>query len=470
MRMNHNPILSFFSRHGRQVLTVLAVMTVMSGTAQPKDYIELSDAERQLVASNTKFAFRLIRQASEGQTDESMLLSPLSITYALGILNNVATGETQQQICEVLGGDGVSVDVINGFCRKMLAESVTIDKETKVMIANNLYVNSARGFVLKPLFVEKALTYYDATPETRDFHDGLTRDVINQWASDHTEGMIKEVLKEDEFDSEVISYLLNALYFKGVWMLPFDEAQTEERPFGTNRTAYMMMQTAEDLYYAKNDFCQSVILPYGNGAYEMVVFLPGMDKSVDDVIEGLCNSGLATLDYDSYEVLLGLPRFKTSTDVRLENIMSQLGMPLAFTPMAEFTEFCGNEMDPNHRVFISLMKQVAKIDVNEEGSEASAVTVIGMKDYAVMPEQRVEFIADRPFVYVIRERSTGAIFFIGLYTGEPAIAGIDDTQMTGREDEKAVVPAEAIYNLSGQRMRTIPSHGVFVQGGKKIRR
>ena len=199
---------------------LLMTMGVSAQESEPKQ-IELTKEEVQLVQKNNDFAFRLFREA---RGNESQLLSPLSITYALGMLNNAATGKTQQEINDVLGFGNAGAEAINRFCQKMLLETAGLDEETRVAIANNIYVNSARGYLLKSAFKEKAKTYYDADPETRDFFDGLTRDVINQWGSDHTEGMIKETLKEDEFDPMTICYLLNALSFKGVWTQQFNPA------------------------------------------------------------------------------------------------------------------------------------------------------------------------------------------------------------------------------------------------------
>ena len=176
----------------------------------PLKDIELSDEERELVKKNNDFALNLFRQARD---KESQVLSPLSITYALGMLNNGAAGKTQQEINDVLGFGKAGADAINTFCRKMLTESGNLDKETKVKIANTIYVN--KDYELQAPFVKKAFDYYDATPETRDFNDGKTMDVINQWASDHTEGMIKEILNEDNYNPFAVSYLLNAIYFNG---------------------------------------------------------------------------------------------------------------------------------------------------------------------------------------------------------------------------------------------------------------
>ena len=162
----------------------------------PLKYIELTCAERQLVEGNNDFAFNLFRQSSDPLKDQ--IISPISITYALGMLNNGAAGETQAQINKTLGFGETGADGINTFCQKMLSEAPVLDKLTKVMIANTIYMN--KDYALKPDFVKKANDYYQAAPETRDFGDGKTLDVINQWASDHTQKMIEKVLSPDEFN------------------------------------------------------------------------------------------------------------------------------------------------------------------------------------------------------------------------------------------------------------------------------
>ena len=412
------------------------ILTILSATltAAVGNGIALTDTERAFVTQNSDFAFRLFRQVRNNQEpmangqQPSLVLSPLSITYALGMLNNGATGETQEQINKVLGSVGADASqrcsIINSFCRKMIDASSTLDEKTKVLIADNIYVNEARGYHLLPDFVQAAADYYDATPETRDFFDGETRNAINQWASDHTEGMIKEPLKESEFDPMVISYLLNALYFKSEWALPFDKKFTQEMPFDGQEGMVDMMRQQEMFEYATSEVCQSVRLPYGNGAFQMTVLLPHAGKSIDDVIGFLGykegndeQDSWDPMTYKPYQVNLQLPRFETDTDQRLEEIMKALGMPRAFNPNdAQFDEFAAKE-GADDPIYISFMKQVAKIRVNESGTEAAAVTVIGMKDNAVPEQQYAEFIADRPFLYIISERSTGTIFFIGQFMG-----------------------------------------------------
>ena len=382
--------------------------------------ISLTRAQQELVTASNDFAFNLFRRATlpvEGTSalaePKSTILSPLSITYALGMLNNGAAGETQQQINEVLGFGDTGADGINAFCQKMLTEAPALDKLTKVMIANNIYVNE--GYKQLPDFVAKAKEFYDAKPETRNFHDGKTCDVINRWASDHTEGMIDKVLTEDEFNPDAVSYLLNAIYFKGAWKEKFSKSQTRNEAFEGREKKVPMMHQENEFSYTEDDLCQALRLPYGNGAYSMTILLPREGKNVDELLLSLNAESWRQYQDMGYAIAdVKLPRFESKTDLSLKDIMASLGMPKAFTPFeAEFPNFC------DVPTYIGMMKQVARIKLDEEGTEAAAVTVIG--DFATsvpMEPQHVTFHATRPFLYVISERSTGAIFFIGKYVGD----------------------------------------------------
>jgi serpin B len=350
-------------------------------------------------------------------------------------------------------------DAINDFCRKMLSEAPVLDELTKVMISNTIFFNAAKGYVLKDAFVEKANQYYDAVPESRDFGDGQTLDVINKWANDHTEGMIPQILKEDEFDANAVSYLLNALYFKGTWTLKFDEAETKTEQFGQEEVP--MMHLENNLPYMDDTDCQVLALPYGNGAYQMTILLPHEGKTVNEVLQGMTAEKWKQYKWmDEAVVDVKLPRFESMTELNLNDIMSELGMPNAFVlGVAEFPNFCSQE-----NIYISLMKQVAKIEVNEAGTEAAAVTIIGVKDSAGPEEPpHVKFHANRPFLYVISEQSTGSIFFIGQYMGNQKgdPAGITPSSLNTPSSTK-------IYNLAGQQLSSPPTQGIYIRDGKKM--
>lgn len=413
----------------------------------PKE-IELTENEKQLIASNNDFAFNLFRKARD---EESSIMSPLSITYALGMLNNGAEGKTQQEINQTLGFGTAGADAINAFCQKMLQEASTLDNKTKALISNTIFVNEGLGYRLQDGFVAKANEYYNAQPQNRDFADGETMDVINKWARDHTEGMIPEVLNEYTFNPGAVSYLLNALYFKGIWSDPFDIAETKEEAFGSGTPVPMMHKPYKDHTYTENDLYQAINLPYGNGAYQISIFLPREGKTIDEVLENLNGSNWQVKDH--CEVDLKLPRFETDKTIGLVEIMSALGMPTAFSPDdAEFPYFC------NVPVFIQNMFQVAKIKLDEQGTEAAAVTVLegGSSDIV----QQAEFHANRPFFYIISEQSTGVIFFMGQYMGE-VTANLSAPQRLSTQKD-------VLYNLQGQRLTTPPTKGIYIKNGRKV--
>ncbi len=412
----------------------------------PKE-IELTEDEQQLIVGNNNFAFNLFRKA---RGDKSIIMSPLSITYALGMLNNGAAGQTQQEINQVLGFGKAGADGINQFCHKMLTEAETLDSKTKSLIANTIFVNEGFGYRLQDDFTKKAHDYYNAEPQNRNFGDGQTMDIINQWASNHTEGLIPSVLDNETFNPLAVSYLLNALYFKGAWSHPFDAAETKEEAFGSGAKVPMMHKYFPEFDYTENELYQAVNLPYGNGAYQMTVFLPRKDKTIGDVLESLNGSNWQVKN-SHCDVDLKLPRFETDTNLQLVDIMSALGMPSAFAETAEFPYFC------NTPVYIGNMFQVAKIKLDEEGTEAAAVTVIEMVKASI--PKTAEFHATRPFFYVISEQSTGSIFFIGQYMGD-ITTGISTFQ-------RQITSKEYIYNLQGQRISTLQK-GLNIVNGQKV--
>ncbi|MDE6003455.1 MAG: serpin family protein [Prevotella sp.] len=392
--------------------------------------IPLSTSERQLVSNNNDFAFNLFRQlnASESGSGQlkSMMVSPLSITYALGMLNNGASGETRQQINKALGLNDVSE--ANAFYKKMMTQAPLLEQTTKLLLANTIYVNKPHE--LKPVFVEALKNYYGAEPEARDFRDGQTLNAINQWASNHTEQMIDHVLDEDEFDPTAVSYLLNAIYFKGTWTWKFDEKNTVEDWFNDGGPKVPMMHQRTTLNHIKTADYEALLLPYGTGAahtgsvgaFNMTILLPRDGKTVNEVLSGLTGKswqdlwmveeGKKVFYYGLVDVKL--PRFESKTDIHLETVLKSLGMPNMFSPeLAEFTDFC------QEQTHVGMMKQVARVKVNEEGAEASAVTVGGFFNTSVPDEPSfIPFHANRPFLYIISEFSTNAIFFIGQYMGE----------------------------------------------------
>lgn len=387
--------------------------------------LKLTRSEQEMVNQSNEFAFNLFAEITDPgcfgirENQKSIILSPISITYALGMLNNGAAGETQQQINKVLGFGEQGADSINAFCYKMLKTAPAIDPLTKVLISNTIFLN--KDYVLKPDFVSKAKAFYEAEPETRDFNDGKTLDVINKWAADHTEQMIQKVLDEQTFNPLAVSYLMNAIYFKGEWAMKFDKAETADEIFHQTHaydatekeTKIPMMHQRGTFNYTETDDCQVLQLPYGNQSFTMTILLTKDTDKLPCVPTAKQWQEMSQRLY-GHNIDVKLPRFETDTDIYLNDYMAKLGMPDAFdTNKANFKNFCEKP------TFISMIKQVAKIEVSEEGTEAAAITIIGMYE-AALPDDQPSFInfhANRPFLYIISEKTTGAIFFIGQYTG-----------------------------------------------------
>ena len=450
---------------------ILIAFPILMGTmafaqdSEPKS-ITLTDAERTFVTQNSDFAFNLFRKT---RGTENHLISPLSITYALGMLNNGADGVTREEISQVLSGgrqtDYVDVAAINAFCRKMLTESALLDDLTRVAIANTIYFNGDRGDIsLKSAFKNAASTYYDATPSVISFSNPATLGIINQWATDQTDGMIHDILKPQELQNpNLVSILLNAICFKGSWYNQFEEWLTQEAGFDNGRCTAMMMSQTNEFRYAQNDLYQSVILPYGNGSYQMTLFLPLQGKTLDEVLAAMDGSNWNAAEYQDYEVTLLIPRIETDTNQNLIDVMASLGMKNAFWDYNGygFMDFCcfnGNEEDSD-RCWINILKQKAHLKLDEMGTEAAVATLGGMVDKA-MP-RHADFIADRPFFYTISERSTGVIFFIGQYLG-------DNTTGISEINSRKETTSSTVYDLQGRRLAGKPTKGIYIQNGKKV--
>ena len=392
--------------------------------------IVLTEAQQVFVNDNNRFTLNFLKAANEtDQSGKSFIYSPLSITYALGMVNDAAVGETEKEIEQTLGFLQGGSKAVNEFCKNLIDNLPKVDNKVTLNIANALFLNAGR--TLKKQFEEDMKNYYDAKAEVLDFNESLqSAAVINKWCEDKTKGMIPDIIEAT--DAEAASYLLNAIYFKADWASKFDEKNTKEESFASlngNLTLPLMHQNVLIEYY-KNDVYSAVAMPYGNGSWEMTVMLPEEGKTTDDVIkrvnqyasEGRDFCGTDT--YSPYEVDLKLPRFETSSDTdnldgKLNQLMRKLGVNLAFSAdLSQIPNMCENE-----NLFIGTMRQKAKIKVSEEGSEAAAVTIAGMFTSAIGPSDPPEypkaiFHANKPFVYVIREASTGIILFVGKFTGK----------------------------------------------------
>lgn len=375
--------------------------------------VKLTAAQQAQVENSNEFAWKFFKEVSKGE-QQDVFVSPLSVTYALGMLSNGAVGDTQKEILEGLEFRSGKVEDINSLCHQLMIESPKLDKSTQLSMANAVVVN--KKIQLQPTFQNVVKKQYDALVASKDFSSPATLSFINQWASEHTQGMVPKIL--ERINPDGVSYLLNALYFKGIWYRQFDKKHTKKEAFtkadGTKSQVQMMHQK-EQFLIGENEMYQTVVLPYGNGSYEMIVVLPREGKKLSDVLVAMngkqWKDNLKATRFA--EVDLKLPRFTSVYNRELNDVLKLLGMNAMFDPSkANLTKMSAVSS------FVSMVLQKAKIEVDEEGSKAAAVTVVETLTTAAPPSKPIMFHADRPFMYAIAEHSTGTIFFMGTYQGK----------------------------------------------------
>lgn len=378
--------------------------------------IQLTQEQLGFAKKNNDFTFNLYRTIYQMQQQKkSNISSPLSVTYVLGMLNDGAGGDTAEEITKVLGFGGDKTS-LNEYCQALITQAPIADPSVTLEIAN--IVAADKDVVLETAFEQDVRTYYGAEAASLDFTQPSSLDYLNGWCNEKSHGIIPKIL--DELPAEARLVLMNAIFFKATWTDKFDEKDTKDETFtkadGSTVTLPMMHRKAEILC-GQNDLFTSIRLPYGSGdKYSMFVLLPAEGKTVDDIIATLSNdywqqsrrSDIAIVD-------IKLPRFETKSETVLNDMINQLGAPSMFDPnKADFTGISRNYKN----LFVSLLKQNAAIEVNESGTKTSAVTVALGATESGDPDKTINFHANRPFVYLIQEWDTQAIFFIGTFQGD----------------------------------------------------
>ena len=385
-------------------------------------------AEQTVFANdNNAFTLNFFQSLNGKMKNRSIICSPLSITYVLSMVNDGATGTTEQELEQTLGFHKGGIQAVNDYCKNLIDNLPHVDEKVQLNIANAIFVNDK--YQLKKLFKQNMANYYDAKAEALDFSSPSTLDRINGWCDEKTRGMIPTIL--ERVDPRTVSYLLNAIYFKAEWASMFEKNETREETFTTpdGETRVPLMHQNVYMNYLRNNQYAAVSIPYGNGQWMMTVMLPEDGKTTDDVISSLAASGWSTdflknplREARRYAVDLKLPRFETAFDTDdaggLIELLKGMGIRRAFDGnSAEIPNMC-----ENGNLYISMMKQKAKIKVNEEGSEAAAVTIAGVNCTSAggdtQEPPKATFHANRPFVYVIHEQSSGVILCVGKFMGK----------------------------------------------------
>jgi serpin B len=383
--------------------------------------INLTQNESQMVKDNTDFAmkfFSAIHDNSEGT--ENMVVSPFGMSMALAILRNGAEGETKQAIQETMGMKDFPESEINACFRKLKDALTATDPSLSLAVANSIWYRKD-AFTVRKDFENLSKTWYDAPITGLSYSDmNAAVETVNQWCSDNTNGFIKDMFK-DLKEVEI----LNALYFKGCWNkdFEFDASKTAKEEFaksdGQKVMADMMHNSIETQYY-KDDYLSLARIPYGNTAYSIYFVLPDDGKTFKEMMEQLLVPGYWSkcVNAMTREVDLSIPKFEVKYEnEKLDKVFGQLGMGIAFSPMAQFPHIAENT-----NFFIERSQAKSYLKVDEKGSEAASVSEFGMNimlggDDIPVTEPAV-FRVDRPFLFVIQEFTTGTILFMGK-TGDP---------------------------------------------------
>ncbi|MBA3890044.1 MAG: serpin family protein [Gemmatimonadaceae bacterium] len=372
----------------------------------------LSAAERNVRDASNSFAFGLFGRASAAGPGENVFLSPLSVSLSLGMVLNGAAGETQEQMRQALGFGAADLATVQQGYRDLSALLRGLDKSTTFQIANSIWHD--RRYPFRTTFLDAGRTYFDSEVRAVDFTDTEgTKRAVNAWVSEMTNGRIPTIV--DDVAEDDVMYLVNAIWFKGTWRSRFDAAQTRDAAFttadGTTQTVRMMNQEvgADAGFRAFSDAqVEAGELAYGNGAFAMTILLPPPGTSVDALAASLTPArwnaiieGLAPRTGWFVEI----PRFTLTYSRELKDDLIALGMRDVFVPSR--ANLAG--MSERGDLYVGFVTHKAFVKVDEEGTEAAAVTNTGIRVTSMPPG----FYVNRPFVFAIRERLSGTVLFVG---------------------------------------------------------
>ena len=366
----------------------------------------VDDPDVSSVASaNTRFGFKLLQDLRERDSGANIFISPLSISIALTMTYNGAVGETEHAMAEVLEIEGLDRDAVNHSNAALRNSLENPDPKVEISIANSIW--SRQGVEFNADFLERNRVFFGAEIASLDFSAPQATETINEWVNTNTNGKIEKIV--DRISPQTLLFLINAIYFKGNWQDEFDKSQTRPGIFhlsdGNEKRVEMMRREGEYPYFRGENF-EATSLPYGDGRLGMYIFLPNRDSNLNKFLGNLNagNWGDWISQFQDRRHDMMLPRFKLEYEVSLNDTLEALGMGIAFGSGADFSG-----MGPS--LFISEVKHKTFVEVNEEGTEAAAVTaVVGVKSVPSV------FRVDRPFFFAIYDTEMETVLFMGVVT------------------------------------------------------
>ena len=403
----------------RSVTIVMSTLAILSFSGCGRDFSPLESqtnpparpltlAEQNLAGSSNTFGWSLLNSVARQDGSRNTFISPLSVTMALAMAGNGAAGETETALRSTLGFGDLSRDEVNRALAGLGSLLTSLDHQVKFQIANSIWYRQSLS--VDPGFITTNKTWYNATVKALDFSSPQAANAINTWARENTNGRIPKVI--DRIDPEIVMMLLNAIYFKASWTTEFDKADTRDDlfyPAEGRQSACRMMRLQSDMSYYENDLVQMVDLPYGNGQFAMTILLPrtNIGELTSRIDQNTWEEWLRALH--KQPGTLFLPKFKLSYEVMLNDALKSMGMAVAFDP--ELADFSGISRDGD--LFISYVKHNSFVQVDEEGTEAAAVTTIGIGTTSVGGSGGFVMRVDRPFLAVIHDHHTQTALFIG---------------------------------------------------------
>lgn len=400
-----------------QVLTSFIIAMVLIGchnqSTEPlsSKKSDLPTSEGRIVTSANSFGFDLFNKVNNSEPNKNVFISPFSVSMAFGMVLNGANGSTLDSLKKVLGDAGVSLDDINNSYKNISTTLTNLDPKVVFQIANSIWYRE--GFPVLQTFLDANKNYFEAEVSALDFNQPSAVQTINGWVNTKTHGKIPFILKD--IPPGLMMCLINAIYFKGIWTYQFDSTNTADTTFtcadGSTSQCKMMKQRATFAYYEDADI-QAIDLPYGDRSFSMTVILPSTGTSIDQYAASLTQAKwdgiIAKLD--SAEVILSLPKFKLEYGRTLNSELITMGMGIAFSDYADFSRI-------SQKVGLTISEVLHKtfVEVNEEGTEAAAVTaIIFVTTTAYPPVNHIHSMnVNHPFILAIREHTSGTILFIG---------------------------------------------------------
>ena len=365
-----------------------------------------------VVTANTQFGFNLFNEIRKTEQNRNIFISPFSISVALAMTLNGASGETEQAMTNTLQLQELGSEPINTGYAGLRHALQTSDPKVTLAIANSLWARQDIPF--KQDFLQRNTQFFGAEVSTLDFTDPNTLTTINQWVNTNTNGKIPEIL--DEINPDAVLFLINAIYFKGSWQTEFAPSHTRDGAFhlatGDEKQVPMMTRTGDYLYYENyEENFQAIGLPYGDGRISMYIFLPYRESNLNTLLDNLNAESWENWvsQFREQEVSLVMPKFKLEYEKTLNTPLESLGMGIAFAQgLADFSQMANLEV-LGKNLYIGEVLHKAVVEVNEEGTEAAAVTSVGIRATSAPPA----FIVDRPFFFAIRDNATKTVLFMG---------------------------------------------------------